>query len=69
MEELQKTVSGNNGGKKLVCIPTQRYGAPSGKAGKIFVGILSIEPDGVFTRKWNTERVIVFQSAILKRAQ
>ena len=26
--------------EKLVCMPTQRYDAPSGKVGKIFVGIL-----------------------------
>ena len=51
--------------KKLVCLPTQRYDAPSGKVGKIFVGILSVELDGVCARKWNNESVIVFQSVIL----
>ena len=51
--------------KKLFCMPTQCYDAPSGKVGKIFVGILSVELDGVRARKWNAERVIVFQSIIL----
>ena len=47
--------------KKLVCMPTQSYDAPSGKVGKRFVGILSAELDGVRARRWNTERVIIFQ--------
>ena len=29
--------------KKLVFFPTQRYDTPSGKVGKISVGILSVE--------------------------
>ena len=41
-------------------MPTQRYDAPSGKVGKRFVGILSVELDGVRARKWNAERVIIF---------
>ena len=55
--------------KKLVCMPTQRYDAPSGKVGKIFVGILSVELDRVSAMKWNTDRVIVFQSVILLHTQ
>ena len=55
--------------EKLGCMTTQRYDAPSGKVRKRFVGILSIELDGVCARKWNDERVIVFQSIILQRAQ
>ena len=50
-------------------MPNQCYDAPSGKVGKRFVGILYIELDGVRARKWNAERVIVFQSVILKLAQ
>ena len=48
---------------------TQRYDAPSGKVGKIFAGSLSVELDRVHARKWNAERVIVFQYVILQRAQ
>ena len=44
----------------LVRMPTQRYDAPSGKFGKRFVVILSVELDRVCARKWNAERVIVF---------
>ena len=47
----------------------QRYDTPSGKVGKRLVGILSVELDRVRARKWNTERVIVFQSVIVQRAQ
>ena len=47
----------------------QRYAAPSEKVGKIFVGILSVELDGVCARKWNAERVIVFQLFILQHKQ
>ena len=55
--------------EKLVFMPTQRYDAPSGKVGKRFLVILSVELDDVRSRKWNAERVIVFQSVILQRAQ
>ena len=48
---------------------TQSYDAPSRKFRKIFVGILSVELYGVFTRNWKSEMVIVFQSVILQRAQ
>ena len=55
--------------EKLVCMPTQRYDAISGKFGKRFAGILSGELDGVRFRNWDAERVIVFQSVILQCAQ
>ena len=55
--------------KKIVCMPTQRYDIPPGKFGNIFFGILSVELDGVRARKWNSDRVIVFKSVILQRAQ
>ena len=55
--------------KKLVFMPTQRYEAPSGKVGKRFVEILSVEIDGVRDRKWKAERVIVFHSVTLQHAQ
>ena len=55
--------------EKIVCMPIQRYETPSGKAGKIFVGILSVELDRDRARNWNAERVIFFQYNILQRAQ
>ena len=48
---------------------TQSYDAPSRKIGKRFMRILSVELDGVRTRKWNAERVIVFQYIILQHTQ
>ena len=47
-------------------MPTQLYDAPSREVGKRFVGILSVELGGVRSRKWNTERVLIFQYIILK---
>ena len=55
--------------KKLICIPTERYDVPSGKFGKICMRIMSVELDEVCARKWNAERVIVFQSVIQQIAQ
>ena len=51
--------------EKIVFMPTQQYDAPSRKVGKRYVGILSVELDGVCTRKWIAERVIIIQSIIL----
>ena len=48
---------------------TQGYNAHSRKIGKRFVEILYVELDSVHARKWNVERVIVFESAILQCAQ
>ena len=50
-------------------MPTQPYDVSSGKVEKRFVGIMSVEVDGVCDRKWNAEGVIIFQSVILQRAQ
>ena len=55
--------------EKLVFMPTQRYDVLSGKSGSIFVGILSMELDGLRSSKWNSERTIVFQSVMLQCAQ
>ena len=55
--------------EKLACMLTQHYDIPSGKFGKIFVGVLSIELDRVCARKWNAERMIVFNFVILQLAQ
>ena len=50
-------------------MPIQRYDKPSKKVGNIFLVILYVEIDRVRSRKWNSERVIVFQSVILQCAQ
>ena len=54
---------------KLIFMTTQRYDPPFSKVGKRFLGILSVELDGVRARNWNAQRVIVFQSVILQHAQ
>ena len=50
-------------------MPTQRYCAPSRKVGKIFVATLSVDIGSVRYRKWNSERVIIFQSVILQHSK
>ena len=50
-------------------MPTQLYDVPSGKVGRIFFEILSSELYGVRTRKWNSERVLVFQPVVFQRAK
>ena len=48
---------------------TQCYNAPSGEVRKRFVVILYVELEGFRTRKWNAEKVAVFQSVILQHTQ
>ena len=55
--------------EKLFCIPTQRYDVPSGRVGRIFVEIISLDLDRALAKKWNFERVTAFQSVIFQRAQ
>ena len=55
--------------KKLVCMPTHCLDVQYGKDRKRFFGILSLELDGVCARKWNLDRVFIFQSVILQHAQ
>ena len=68
MAESQRMVSGKLGGKnRLYSDPTLRRTVWEIWEG--ILGILSVELDGFLARKWNLERVIVFQSVILQRAQ
>ena len=55
--------------KKLLCLPTQLYDAPSIKVGKVLFATLSVDIGGIKTRKWNYERVIIFQLVILQNAR
>ena len=48
---------------------TQHYDASSGKVGKRFVEILSVQIDRFCAKNSNDETVAVFQSIILQRAQ
>ena len=68
MAESQRMVS-DKLGEKIIFMPTQRYDVPSRKFGKIFVVTLSVKLDDVRARKWNSERLVVFQSVILQSAQ
>ena len=52
--------------EKLLCFPSQRYEVTSGCVGKEFVSNLVAELNGIRHRKCKYDRVIVFQSVILK---
>lgn len=54
--------------RKVVGLPPQRYNAPNEKVGRLFVKTLAEELEGVTTRRWNSERFIVFQAVILQRS-
>ncbi len=54
---------------KLIVLPAQRYNAPGGPVGRRFVRMLAEEMSGIRSRKWNSERFIVFQMVILQRSK
>jgi hypothetical protein len=49
--------------------PCQHYDAPTEAMGRRFVCILTEELKGVCSRKWNSEKSIVFQAVILQCSQ
>ena len=58
MAELKRMVSGKGGEKILVSMPTQRYDVLSGRIRNLFVGIISMELDGIWNSQWNADMVI-----------
>ena len=55
--------------RDLAVMPSRRYDAPSGKVGRWFAGMLGAELQGVWDRRWKSERFIVFQTVILQQAR
>ena len=55
--------------RDLAVMPSRCYDMPSGKVGRQFVVTLGVELQGVGDQRWNSERFIVFQTMILKRAR
>jgi hypothetical protein len=55
--------------RKLVILPPQRYDSPSGPVGRRFVRLLTKELEGIHSRKWNSEKFLVFQMVILQRSK
>ena len=53
--------------RDLAVMPSRRYEAPCGKAGKRYVNVLAKELRGVRDRRWNSKRFIVFQTVTLQR--
>ena len=51
----------------MVSTPTQRNDVLSGLIRNRFVGIISVELDGIWNCQWNVERVIVSQTVIFQR--
>ena len=54
--------------QRVVSIDTKRWEAPNRKVGNQFVNMLAAEWKGVRTRKWNSERPIIFGAIILQKA-
>ena len=50
---------------KLIYVLTQRYGAPYGRVGTMYDGIILVELHIVWNHRWNVERVINVQTVIL----
>ena len=55
--------------RDLVVMPSRRYAALRGEVGRRFVGTLGAEMQGVWDRRWNSERFIIFQTVILQQAR
>ena len=55
--------------RDLAVMRSRSYNEPCGKVGRQFVGMLGAEMQGVWDRRWNLERFIVFQTVILQRAR
>eukprot|EP00978_Attheya_sp_CCMP212_P037679 scaffold180012_cov24-Attheya_sp.AAC.1 len=53
--------------QKLVALLTKGYDAPGGHVGCQFIKVLADELEGIRKRKWNSDRFIVFQMAILQQ--
>ena len=51
-----------------MALPPQRYDAPSGRVGRLFVQAVADELKGVVQCSWNSERFVVFQAVILQRS-
>jgi hypothetical protein len=51
--------------RRLVAYTPNRYEAPKGRVGRRFISMLAEAFDGVTTRRWNSERPIVFAAVIL----
>ena len=49
----------------LCALPPHLYDVPKHKVGRHFVAILSDELQGIIDRKWNAERFLTFQTAVL----
>lgn len=50
-------------------MPTQHYSVPKGRIGRLFIQALADEMNGIISRKWNAEKMIVFIAVILQRSR
>ena len=55
--------------RTLAAMPARRYDVPSGRVGRRFVQALAAELTGIWQRRWNAERFIVFQTVTLQHAR
>ena len=55
--------------ENVICFSTQRYDVPSGRVRKRFVFTLMVEFHVIWNLKWNTGRLINFQTVIFQRVR
>ena len=55
--------------RKIIGLPTQHYTVPKGHIGRLFIQKLADEMNGIISRKWNAEKMIVFITVILQRSR
>ena len=55
--------------KRIAQLSTTHYSVPKGRVGRRFIQMLTNEFNGVRERRWNSERPLVFATAILQTTQ
>jgi hypothetical protein len=53
--------------RRLIACPSSTYDVPSGAVGKRLVEKIAEELKGVKSRKWNSERFVLFSLVVLQR--
>ena len=54
--------------RKIIGLPPQRYSAPNGRVGRLFIKALTADLLGIQERRWNSERFITFLAVVLQRS-
>jgi hypothetical protein len=55
--------------RRLIVYPSQRYDAPNGNVGHCLVETMTSLFEGIRSRKWNSERFLLFQIVLLQQTR